>query len=96
MRKGQVAIFAIITFVLSVLLFSIFMPIFNRVKNEDMSKAYSFLLIPVGLQIVWFGAGTVYSARRKHREIVSGILWGFALEGAALIMLIVISASAHY
>jgi tetrahydromethanopterin S-methyltransferase subunit B len=96
MRKGQIAIFAIVTFVLAVLLFSIVMPIFNRVKNDDMSKAYSFLFIPFGLQLVWFGAGAVYSARSKHREMVFGILWGFALEFAALVVLILFSASAHY
>ena len=96
MRKGQVAVFAIVTFVLAVLLFSIVMPIFNRVKMDDMSKAYFFLFIPFGMQLLWFGAGAVYSVRRKHREVVLGILWGFALEFAALVVLIVISASAHY
>jgi hypothetical protein len=96
MRKGQVAIFAIVTFVLSVLLFSIVMPVFNRVKSDNMSKAYSFLLIPFGIQLVWFAAGAVYSVRSKHREVVFGILWGFALEFASLVVLIVISASAHF
>ena len=96
MRKGQVAIFAIITFVLAILLFSIAMPIFNRVKNDDLSKAYPFLFMPFGIQLVWFGAGAIYSARSKHREVIFGILWGFALELAALVVLIVISASAHY
>ena len=96
MRKRQVAIFAIVTFVLAVLLFSIVMPIFNRVKNDDMSKAYSFLFIPFGVQIVWFTAGAIYSTRSKHREVMFGILWGFALEFAALVALITISASAHY
>jgi hypothetical protein len=96
MRKGQIAVFAVATFVVAVLLFSIVMPIFNRVKTDDMSKAYSFLLIPFGAQLVWFAGGAVYSARTKHREVVFGILWGFALEFAALITLIVISASAHY
>ena len=96
MRKGQIAIFAIVTFVLAVLLFSIVMPIFNRVKNDDMSKAYSFLSIPFGMQLLWFAAGAIYSARSKHREVVFGILWGFALEFCALVMLIIVSASAHY
>ena len=96
MRKRQVAIFAIVTFVLAVLLFSIVMPIFNRVKNDDMSKAYSFLFIPFGVQIVWFTAGAIYSTHSKHRELIFGILWGFALEFAALVALITISASAHY
>jgi hypothetical protein len=82
MRKGQVAIFAIVTFVLAVLVFSIVMPVFNRVKNDDISKAYSFLCIPFGIQLIWFAAGAIYSARSKHREVV--------------FMLIVISASAHY
>ena len=96
MRKGRVAIFAIVTFVLAVLVFSIVMPVFNRIKNDDMSKAYSFLFIPFAIQLIWFAAGALYSARSKHREVIFGILWGFALEFAALIMLIVISASAHY
>jgi hypothetical protein len=96
MRKGQVALSAIATFVLAVLAFSIVMPIFNRVKTDDMSKAYSLLFIPLGIQLVWFAVGAIYSARREHREVVFGILWGFALEFAALVVLIVISASAHY
>jgi hypothetical protein len=96
MRKGQVAIFAILTFVLGLLVFSIVMPVFNRIKSDDTSKAYSLLFIPFGIQLIWFAVGAIYSARSKHREVVSGILWGSALEFAALIVLIVISASAHY
>ena len=65
-------------------------------QKDDMSKAYSFLFIPFGVQIVWFTAGAIYSTHSKHREIIFGILWGFALEFAALVALITISASAHY
>ncbi|MFI5228883.1 MAG: hypothetical protein ACHQWU_07425 [Gemmatimonadales bacterium] len=96
MRKTQISMFAIATFALAVLSFSIALPVFNRVKIENFSTAYAYLLIPVGLQLVLLAAGAVYSARSKRREVVVGILWGFALEIAALVIMIVVSSSAHY
>lgn len=76
--------------------FSIVLPVFNHVKLNDLSSAYSLLLVPVGVQVALLAAGAVYSARSKHREVVAGTLWGFALEVAAPVVVIVVSTSAHY
>jgi len=96
MRKTHISIVAIATFALALLSFSIVMPIFNRVKLESFAAAYRYLLVPVGLQLVLLLAGAMYSARTRHREVVIGILCGFALELAALVVLIAVSSSAHF
>ncbi|HET9409275.1 MAG TPA: hypothetical protein VFO39_18685 [Candidatus Sulfotelmatobacter sp.] len=97
MRKKQLAIWAALTFGLAWGLFAIVMPIYNRKKVLDpMGYASVFLVTPFVVQILWFAAVGVYSARRKTREPVVGILLGFGLELLALVILIVISASAHY
>ncbi len=97
MHKAQVALFAVVTFVSACLLFASVMPVFNRIKDTgDLVRAYQFLFIPFAVQIVWFIAGAVYSARRNHREVVIGILCGFGLEVVALVVMIAISATAHF
>ncbi len=97
MRKGQIAVWAVATFAFAWLLFALVMPVFNRVKDTgDLAHAYSFLLIPFAAQAVLLAAGAIYSLRSKRREVVTGILCGFGLEFAALFILIIIVASAHY
>jgi len=95
-HKGQVAIWAILTFSLSFCLFAIAMPIFNREKIVGSMIAPAVLLAPFAIQVLWFAGGAIYSARLKKREPVIGILLGFAVEALALMILILISASAHY
>jgi|SRR5215472_13258542 len=97
MRKGQVAVWAIITFALAWGLFAIVMPLFNREKSVGtLGRAYTFLLIPIVVQALWFVCGIAYSTWQKRREAITGILLGFALEFVAFVVLIIISASAHY
>lgn len=96
MHKGQVAIWAILTFSLSFVLFQVAVPIYNREKMVGSTIALVFLLAPFGIQLLWFAGGALYSARQKKREPVIGILLAFAVEGLALMILILISASAHY
>jgi ABC-type transport system involved in multi-copper enzyme maturation permease subunit len=97
MRKGQMAVWAVATFALAWVLFALAMPHYNRANNTgDMGRAYGFLLIPVAVQFVLLACGAIYSTRRKHPEVVFGILFGFGLEFAALFVLIIISATAHY
>ena len=96
MRKGFVAIWAILTVCFALCLFTFAMPIYNREKVSGSSSAPVFLLAPFAVQVLWFAGGALYAARRKVREPVLGILFGFAVEGAALLILIVISALAHY
>jgi hypothetical protein len=88
-HKGQMVIWAILTFCLSLCLFAVAMPLYNREKTGGSTFAPAFLLAP-------FAGGAIYSARLKKREPVSGILLGFAVEALALMILILISASAHY
>ena len=96
-RKGQVTIRAIMTFALAWGLFAAVMPLFNREKASGaLGCAYSLLLIPVFVQVIWFAAGAAYSAWRKRREAIVGILVGFGIECAVLAVLILISASVHY
>ena len=95
-HKGQLAIWAILTFSLSFCLFAVAMPIYNREKIVGSTIAPAFLLAPFAIQVLWFAGGAIYSARRKKREPVIGMLLGFAVEGLALMILILISASAHY
>ena len=78
-------------------LFALAMPIYNRKKLlGPADHASMVLLMPFVLQILWFAAAGIFSARRKSREPIVGILLGFGLEFLALVVLIVISASAHY
>ena len=96
-RKGQVTIWAIMTFALAWGLFAAVMPLFNREKTPGaLGRAYSLLLIPDFVQVVWFAAGAAYSAWRKRLEAIVGILVGFGIECAVLAVLILISASVHY
>ncbi len=97
MRKAEIAVWAIITFALGWGLFAVVMPFYNRENNIGaMGRAYRFLLIPIVVQVIWFAGGAMYSTWRKRREAIVGILLGFALEIAAIVILILISASAHY
>lgn len=96
MHKGQVAIWAILTFSLLLCVFAVAMPIYNREKMVQSTIAPAFLLAPFVIQVLWFAGGAIYSARLKKREPVIGILLGLAVEGLALMILILISASAHY
>ncbi len=97
MRKRQVAAFAAATVGFAWLQFALVMPPYNRANNVgDMGRAYSFLLLPFAAQAILLAGGATYSLRRKHAEVVAGILCGFGLELAALVVLIIISASAHY
>jgi hypothetical protein len=97
LRKGQVATWAILTFALAWGLFALAMPIYNRKKLLDpLGHASAFLLMPFVVQILWLAGAGIFSARRKSREPIVGILLGFGLEFLALVVLIVISASAHY
>ena len=96
-RKGQVTIWAIMTFALAWGLFATLMPSFNREKAPGaLGRACSLLLIPVFVQVIWFAAGAAYSASRKRLEAIVGILVGFGIECAVLAVLILISASVHY
>lgn len=96
-RKGQVVIWATLTFGLAWGLFALAMPIYNRKKVlGPAGQASVFLLMPVVLQILWFAAAAILSARRKRWEPIVGIALGFALEFLALGVLILISSSAHY
>ena len=97
MSKAKIAVWAVLTFGFAWLLFALVMPVYNRANNTgDMGRAYSYLLIPFAAQGLLLAAGALYSLRRKRREVVTGILCGFGLELAALTVLIIISASAHY
>lgn len=97
MRKTEVSVWALATFGFAWLLFALVMPVFNRVKDSgEIGRAYSFLLIPLLAQALLLTGGGLYSLRRKRREVVTGILCGFGLELAAITVLIIISASAHY
>ena len=97
MSKGLIAVWAVATFGFAWLLFALVMPLYNAANNTgDMGRAYSYLLIPIVAQAILLAAGALYSSRRKHREVVTGILCGFGLEFGALVVLIIISASAHY
>ena len=97
MRKKQVAIWATLTFVMAWGIFAAALPIYNRKKLlSPVGHASVFLLLPFLVQILWFAAVGIYSARRKRREPIAGVLLGFGLEFLALVVLIVISASAHY
>ena len=97
MSKVKIAFWAVLTFGFAWLLFALVMPIYNRANNTgDMGRAYSFLLIPFAAQGVLLAGGALYSFRWKRREVVTGILCGFGLELAALAVLIIITASAHY
>ena len=96
-RKGQVTIRAIMTFALAWGLFAGVMPLSNREKASGaLGRMYSFLLIPVFVQVIWFAAGAAYSAWRKRREAIVGISVGFGVECVVLAVLILISASVHY
>jgi hypothetical protein len=97
LRKGQVAIWAILTCALAWGLFALAMPIYNRKKLMGLEgHASVFLLMPFILQMLWLAGAGIFSVRRKRREPIVGILLGFGLEFLALVVLIVISASAHY
>jgi hypothetical protein len=73
------------------------MPRFHRENNAGaMGRAYTFLLIPVVVQVIWFLAGTAYSVRRKRWEAIVGISLGFGMECVALVVPTGISASSHY
>jgi hypothetical protein len=96
MRKGLVAIWTILTFALGFGMFAFAMPLFNRMKSDGLAKAYTFLLFPVLFQVVWCTAGAIHSRKSRRREVIVGMLVGVGLEFAALVILILISASAHY
>lgn len=97
MRKGQLAVWGILTFALAWGLFAFALAVSNRAKSSgDLTRATGFLLVPFLGQLLWFAAGTIYSSRSKRREPVLGILLGFGLEFVALIVLVVFSASSHY
>lgn len=96
-RKGQVAIWATLTFGLAWGLFAIALPIYNRRKTlNPVGSAPVFLLLPFLVQMLWVAGAGICSARRKRREPIMGVLLGFGLEFIALIVPIVISAFAHY
>lgn len=97
MRKGLLAVWAIVTFVLAWGAFALTMPVYNRAKvSEDAARAFRFLVLPFVVQIIWFAGGAVYSLRTRRREPVIGILLGFGLELLVLLGLILFSASSHY
>lgn len=97
LRKGQLVVWAILTFGLAWGLFAYVMPIFNRAKmSSDAQRAFPLLMVPFLVQVAWFVAGAAYASFRKKREVVLGILLGFGLEFLALAGLIIYSASSHY
>jgi hypothetical protein len=96
LRKGQLAIWAIITLGLGWGLFVFAMPLFELLTRSDDASAPIFLMLPFVVQILWFVGGAVYSSRSKRREPLMGILLGFGLEFVALFGLIIFSASSHY
>jgi hypothetical protein len=97
LRKVRVAIWAILTFALAWGLFAVTMSIYNRKKLlGPEGNASVFLLTPLVVQILCFAAVSIFSVRRKRREPIVGILLGFGFEFLALVVLIVISSSAHY
>ena len=97
MRTGRIALWAMSTLVLTWVLFAITMPLYNRENNSGaIGRAYASFLIPLIGQVVWFAVAAIYTASSKRREPFVGIKLGFGLEFVALMVLVVISASARY
>ena len=95
-RNTRVVVWAVLTFGLAWGLFAAMMPLYNREKNAGaMGRASAFLFMPIAAQVLWFLAGAAFSGNRR-REAIRGILLGFAAEGVTLIVLVLISALAHY
>ena len=97
MLKLRIIVPALITFALGWGLTAAVMPAFNRAKvTGELTDAYKLLLVPLVAQILWFAAGLLYGSLRKQREIVLGIFLGFGLEFVALIVMVLLTSSAHY
>lgn len=96
MRKGAVAVWAVVTFLLAWSLWDVAVGRFNRAKIDSTDRAIIFLYFPFLAQIAWFAAVAMYSRVRKRREPTIGTLVGFGMELAVLIFLFLLSASAHY
>lgn len=69
---------------------------FNAAKIESPERAMNLLFIPFIAQIVWFGGVVAYSKRHNRKEPIAGTLAGLALEVAVLIVIVLISATAHF
>jgi hypothetical protein len=68
-QKGQVTLWAIMTFAFAWGLFAAEMPLFKPENAPGaLGRAYSLLLISVLAQVIWFAAGAAYSARRKRQK----------------------------
>lgn len=96
-RAKVMVVSAILTVILAWTTFQVAQLIYQRTNApESLSRGPGMLLIPMLIQVGWWIAGTIYSRSQKRREVLTGILVGFGLEAAALITLVLISASAHY
>lgn len=97
MRKGQLVLWAALTFAVGWVSYALAMPAFNRAKvSSDPVRAFEFVLLPLFVQILWLGAAAAYSSRSKRREPILGTLLGFGLEFLALVILVVFSASSRH
>lgn len=97
MRKTELAIWTVLTAVLAWGAFAFTMPAFNAAKGSgETRRAYELLLFPLSIQLLWFAGAAFFSFRSKRREPILGTLLGVGLELAALMILLIFSASSHY
>ena len=90
-------VWAILTIGLAWTIFEIAPLVYSRTNApESLSRGPGMLFVPTLVQTIWCIGGAIYSTLQKRREVILGILTGFAVEAAALIVLVLISASAHY